>query len=168
MSYATEMMNIVAAKTLTPSRTRASISCFTGRMPDHFTISESVLNGYEILVCDLKYDLTEFPVICVYRTPDSCVSASLQLVKAISDFSSTNVYTILMGDFNLPNLKSSCRSSVSKSFWEVFEARGLQQLVLALIRQCSGLDLLLCNRIGFVSKMQIGPLIETSDSSKYN
>lgn len=125
--------------------------------------SESVESCYEILICDVKQDDESFRVICVYRTPDCSASGSHQLAKAISDFSAINYTTLLLGDFNLPDLSSSSTGYTSKCFSEIFETHGFQQLVLAPTRRSSVLDLILCNKSGFVSNVQIGPPVGSSD-----
>lgn len=52
---------------------------------------ESVENFYEVLLCDVKQELAEFRVVCVYRTPDCCTSGLYQLAKVMTDFSATNL-----------------------------------------------------------------------------
>lgn len=125
--------------------------------------SESVPNSYEILVCDVNHDDNVFRVICVYRTPGCSASKSHQLTKAISDYSAINITTVLLGDFNLPDLMSNRCGYISRCFSSVFETHGFEHLVLAPTRRNSVLDLLLCNKAGFVSDVQIGPPIGSSD-----
>lgn len=124
---------------------------------------ESVANCYEILVCDLRIHLSEFRAICVYRTPDCNTSGSHQLAKAISDFSTTSLTSVLLGDFNLPDLMSHRPSGASKSFSEVVETHGFQHLVKVPTRRNSILDLVLCNNVGFIGNVVTGPPLGSSD-----
>lgn len=124
---------------------------------------ESVKDSYEILVCDLTLQLNSVRIVAVYRAPSCNVGMSIQLAKVVSDFCSCGISSIVLGDFNLPDLYKCDSSSIASVFRDTFEAHDLRQLVTESTRGDAFLDLVLCNDQELIHKVSVGPPLGRSD-----
>lgn len=136
---------------------------------------ESVRDGYELLVCDIFAHTTSVRLIGVYRTPSCSINNSIQLLKAMSDFSAFDVPCILLGDFNLPDLCFSTGSiyqhsapsstNITQKFRDFTIAHGFLPYVTSPTRGNAILDLLFCNESSLVKNVTISAPIGSSDHS---
>ncbi|KAK6061772.1 endonuclease/exonuclease/phosphatase family protein, partial [Cooperia oncophora] len=105
-------------------------------------------------------------LVLIYRTP-SCNALKINLLlKAISDFSSHDGATLVLGDFNMADAsvyQSDAGNSVSKEFVQTLYSHEFVQLVHTPTRGSSILDLVFCNRRFLVSGVNVQPLNGTSD-----
>lgn len=129
---------------------------------------ESVLNGYEILCCDVTIRASAVRILILYKAP-SCPSAlSAQMFKALSDLISCDHPSVVMGDFNLPDItwtgpKPLAKSCQSKAFLDLCESHSLLQLVAKGTLGSNVLDLVLCNRSNIIYDLSLGPPVGASD-----
>lgn len=97
-------------------------------------LAESVDGGYDILCCDLATRDRLFRFCLVYMAPDCTAGSTDQLLKAITDLSTTEYPFIVLGDLNMPDIKwagvsITSRCSLSREFIRMCENLGLTQLV---------------------------------------
>lgn len=93
---------------------------------------------------------------------------SKQLLKAISDLSSCNHCTVVIGDFNLADIAceqpiSTSSSPVSRRFLEMFSSQTLVQLVKCKTLGNNILDPILCNGNELVGSVEVRESIGSSD-----
>ncbi|XGW28640.1 hypothetical protein V3C99_008428 [Haemonchus contortus] len=129
--------------------------------------AESVSDGYEIVSCDVSSRGYRYRLILVYRTPKCSAELNLQLVKCISDLSSSNNPCLLMGDFNYPDINwhdaVSSSSSLANDFLQMLSNHGFSQYVNLSTRGNHALDLLFCNEEGIIDKVSVAPPLGSSD-----
>lgn len=130
--------------------------------------SESVVDSYEILSCDIILGKESLRLIGVYRAPSCPSHNNLQLVNTISDLATQIENCILVGDFNYPDVdwgNMNGGSSSSTEFVDMCLSHGFSQLVVSGTRGDSILDLVLSNRAALVRNVAVKPPIGTSDHS---
>ncbi|KAK6024559.1 hypothetical protein OSTOST_09629 [Ostertagia ostertagi] len=129
---------------------------------------ESVRDAYEILIVDAFFNSVCLRLILVYRTPTCHALETSKLLKVISDFTSNNGPSLVLGDFNMPDIDWQLGSSscpLSKEFIEIARSHKLVQLVNEPTRDKSCLDLVFCNSCSLVHELRVLPPIGTSDHS---
>ncbi|KAK6040808.1 hypothetical protein COOONC_21686, partial [Cooperia oncophora] len=65
---------------------------------------ESVCDAYELLAVDLDIAYTTLRVVAVYKAPSCSSTAFTQLLKAITDLVAHNISSLVLGDFNIPEI----------------------------------------------------------------
>ncbi|KAK6035966.1 endonuclease/exonuclease/phosphatase family protein [Cooperia oncophora] len=133
-------------------------------IPHNIVFSESVPEAYEIIVIDAYLNLTTVRFVLIYRTPSCNALKTNLLLKAISDFSSHDGATLVLGDFNMADAsvyQSDAGNSVSKEFVQTLYSHEFVQLVHTPTRGSSILDLVFCNRRFLVSGVNVLPPIGT-------
>ncbi|KAK6058146.1 endonuclease/exonuclease/phosphatase family protein, partial [Cooperia oncophora] len=125
-------------------------------IPHNIVLSESVPEAYEIIVIDAYLNLTTVRFVLIYRTPSCNALKTNLLLKAISDFSSHDGATLVLGDFNMAD--AACIKVMQTLYSHEFV-----QLVHTPTRGSSILDLVFCNRRFLVSGVNVLPPIGTSD-----
>lgn len=132
---------------------------------------ESIESGYDILCCDITIRFAAVRLLLLYRAPSCSPCFTRQMYKAISDLISCDHPTVVMGDFNLPDIdwrarpNPTAKQSLSKSFLEMCESHSLEQLVDKCTLGNNILDLVLSNRVGLIDSVVVGPPIGSSDHS---
>lgn len=137
-------------------------------IPFREVFKESVRDGYEVLIMDITLSLGTIRFILVYRTANCTVFNSNLLQNVISDFSCHSNPTVVLGDFNLPDIVWSqpvCLHGISLDFYNTFCSHNLSQLVMQPTRGCSFLDLLFTNDVGLVSDVRVVAPVGGSDHS---
>lgn len=131
--------------------------------------SESIPNSYEILSADLVLDGISVRFIVVYRAP-SCKSAeNEQLVKSISDLMACEHASVIMGDFNYPDIDWSILPSSqslllnTNPFVEMVCSHGLVQHVLEPTRGEHILDLVLSTDVSIIKSISVEAPVGLSD-----
>ncbi|KAK6045707.1 endonuclease/exonuclease/phosphatase family protein, partial [Cooperia oncophora] len=129
-------------------------------------ISESVPQGYEILATDIATPEFRFRVILAYRPPSTSSTITEQLAKAISDLAAAAIPVIIIGDFNLPEIKWDRCNDVEESHHplaETFVLHGFKQFIAEPTRGSNILDLLLSNDHEFIKNVTVRSPIGESD-----
>lgn len=134
--------------------------------------SESAPNSYEILSVDVILEGHKIRIVAVYRTPSCSTFHSHQLSKAVSDLLVCNYPSIVLGDFNYPdidwiNLEKPLPSS-SGDFVDMVRSHNLEQLVKEPTRRGHILDILLTNYSSLVENVSVEPPIGMSDHNSFS
>lgn len=129
--------------------------------------SESVLNGYEILVVDLSCSCFTLRIVLLYRPPSCSLVQTNQLFKCVADFSSCSHPVICVGDFNIPgyqsNLCSSPSNALCQALFDMSAQCQFRQIVSEPSRKNAMLDLIFVSCSDQCKNFQIRPPIGTSD-----
>ncbi|KAK6029926.1 hypothetical protein OSTOST_03953, partial [Ostertagia ostertagi] len=129
----------------------------------NLVFKESAKDAYEILVIDAFLEPSSVRFILVYRTPSCSAYATSLLIKAISDFTSYNGHTVVLGDFNMPDLNWKNDYPTNTPSSEMITLTHLKQFVQNPTRGDSCLDLLFCNSDSLVKKVVVMPPVGSSD-----
>ncbi|KAK6032679.1 hypothetical protein OSTOST_01133, partial [Ostertagia ostertagi] len=124
----------------------------------NLVFKESAKDAYEILVIDAFLE--------PHRTPSCSAYATSLLIKAISDFTSYNGHTVVLGDFNMPDLNwknDFPTDTPSNEMIAMLRSHNLKQFVQNPTRGDSCLDLLFCNSDSLVKKVVVMPPVGSSD-----
>ena len=121
-----------------------------------------------VLIC--IYINTDYRVIGYYRSSGLGSNALVYLsdsVKCLQALCSTDKITVILGDFNLPNIDWSCYhcpgNPVYNEFLKFVNTYGFHQFVTEPTRDCHILDLVLSTSSSFVSALQVTWPISTND-----
>ncbi|KAK6056521.1 hypothetical protein COOONC_05973, partial [Cooperia oncophora] len=127
--------------------------------------SESIPLGYEILVTDIATPEFRFRIILAYRPPSTSSTITEQLAKAISDLAATAIPVIIIGDFNLPEIKWDRWNDIEESYHplaETFVLHGFKQFIVEPTRGTNILDLLFSNDHELVKNVSISVCVPPS------
>lgn len=129
--------------------------------------SQSVVNSYEILSVDVFLEWCKLRLVAVYRAPSCNSEQNKQLIIAISDLVECEHPSVLLGDFNYPDISwpdfREPFSSDSACFVEMMRSHRLVQFVNEATRGSHILDLLLSSEKSFVDGVIVGPPVGLSD-----
>ena len=132
-------------------------------------LNESLVNGYELLCCDITASNSSIRLIVIYRTPTCYPTLTEQMLTTISDLVSCNHSSIICGDFNMPDIiwnqhsDPTATSSTSKKFLDLCRTHGFFQHVKLHTRGSNILDLVLSNNKAMVNNLIVGPPLGTGD-----
>lgn len=132
-------------------------------------LSCSSKNAYELLVADIEINGDLVRLFVVYRTPTCSLTDTTLLAKHMSDLSTCAQPSLILGDFNLPDIEwftspsPTFSLSVSRAIVEFCTQSQFTQLTNTPTRENTILDLVLTNTPGLVSDLVVIPPIGQSD-----
>ncbi|KAK6044307.1 endonuclease/exonuclease/phosphatase family protein, partial [Cooperia oncophora] len=126
--------------------------------------SESVVNAYEILCCDLSVSLSMLRIILIYRTPSCTAAMSGQLTKAVSDLVSCRHCSIVIGDLNFPCIawNGSVQAQPTQISASARTFLGDQYVTTGTLNE-NILDLVLSNEENLITGLEVLPPVGSSD-----
>ena len=139
-------------------------------IPSGIIHQETLKDSHELIVIDINIDNNMIRVILVYRTPKSSETNSQIMLKCITDYTSSPYPSIILGDFNYPdiswplqNSQQNKLSAISNTFITTVQNLSLIQKVLKPTRLNNYLDLIFTNDDQLISNTIILPPIGNSD-----
>jgi len=126
------------------------------------------INRCDCLIVDIQHsNNSDFVRYClVYRPPDVDLEGSLEVYNTIFHYLQNTKHYVLLGDFNLPDIKwdtLNTVSNVSKEFLTLCFKIGAEQMVDFPTRLNNCLDLILCSNRSMVKTMESEPPFCESD-----
>ena len=131
--------------------------------------TESVIDSYELLSCDLVTSSGIVRIISAYKTPSCNAAFFKQLLKAFSDLISCDRLCVVTGDLNLPDIewtilnKPKAVLPSSKAFLEFCQNACLTQHVFEATHGSNILDLILSTDSKVIVDVNVGAPIGASD-----
>ena len=133
-------------------------------------IFDSKYDELEIIGFDLFTGMYNVRYFAVYRRPtfDSvAVSYMTDLLDCLSVYGSVNRTVVIVGDFNLPKIDWDSYTGPSDTIHQMFVSfvvhSGLTQLINFKTHETNILDLLICNDVNYISRLQSDVPFGTSD-----
>ncbi|GMS92205.1 hypothetical protein PENTCL1PPCAC_14380 [Pristionchus entomophagus] len=132
---------------------------------------ESKTESHELLIVDLRVGTQSTRIILVYRVPALSQTNSAFIWENLDDFTKCTHPTVVVGDFNLPEVKwpldSQKYNAVNTDFIDCCTEVGLQQRITFPTRGNAFLDLLLTDSIGIVENLEQLPNYGNSDHKAF-
>jgi len=132
--------------------------------------SSSVIDSHELLIVDFNLASRSFRVILVYRVPSLSKQLSSKIWEIIDDFSGTYLPLVLLGDFNLPEIKWPVPNNrdltpTGRDFINLCQTSQFTQIVNEPTRGDAFLDLIAVRDDCLVGDVTVVPPVGTSDHS---